>query len=222
MLNLLKRDLKLHWDVMILPFVVLVLAMAAVGISNEGAAVVGVLLIGSLFVPFLPMAIHLRENSQGTLGDLVSLPCSRRAIVSLRYIEILLFAGVMIVLVHIGTWVAQSAAAHRLVPFGFMDRSGIFLIGMLLVLCFAYPMPFTLRWDGKGLATAFVLLMVVSVGLSGLVAMMSMTKQEAFGKAYFQIVMHLVDHPAQVALGILALFSSSYLLSLKAFTSRDF
>jgi ABC-type transport system involved in multi-copper enzyme maturation permease subunit len=220
--NLLKRDLRLHWDILVLPYVILALIMGAIAISNEAAAAAGGAAMGALFVPFMPLAIHLRENSQGTLVDLVALPSSRRNLVSLRYLEVLLFACVMIVLVHLGAWVAQSAAAHRFVHFGLMDQGGLSVIGMLLLICFAYPLPFTLRWNGKGLALAFGILWFLLAGSSGPGLLLPANKKALIDKAMFVSIAHLINHPGQVALGILALFAVSYLLSLKAFSSRDF
>jgi len=222
LLNLLKRDLRLHWDVLVLPYVILALAMGALGISSEAGAVAGVLLIGSLFVPFLPMAIHLRENSQGTLADLVALPASRDSLVTLRYLEVALFAGVMIALAHLGTWLTQSVSSHHLAHFEIMDQGGLLGTALLLLVCFAYPLPFTLRWNGKGLAAAFGIAWALLSGISGLALLLSPVQQEAWDRACYQSVMHLINHPGKLALGGLALFGLSYVLSLKAFSGRDF
>jgi len=222
LLNLLKRDLKLHWDILVLPYVILTLLMGALAISNEAAAVAGGATMGALFVPFMPLAIHIRENSQGTLGDLVALPTSRKTLVSLRYLEVLLFAGVMIVLVHLGTWIAQSAAAHRLVHFGVMDQAGLFATGMLLLICFAYPLPFTLRWNGIGLAVAFGILWFLMAGIGGPGLLLSAEKKALIDKAIFVFITHLINHPGQVTLALLALFAISFPISLRAFSSRDF
>lgn len=219
LLKLLRRDLRLHWDAMILPFLILILAMGAVGLSSEAAAVLGTVLIGALFVPFLPLAIHLREQSQGTLPEVLAGPVPRRSLVVLRYLEVLLFAGAMIALGHLGSWIALCASAHGLVPMAMMDKSALFPISALLLICFAYPMPFMLRWDGKGLAAAFALFASLSVILWWLLARFG---TEATGRTIARIMLHLLEHPGQVAIGFLGLFALSYPLSLKAATSRDF
>lgn len=219
LLKLLRRDLRLHWDAMILPFLVLILAMGAVGLSSEAAAVLGTVAIGALFIPFLPLAIHLREQSQGTLPDVLSGPVPCQTLVTLRYLEVVLFAGVMIALGHLGSWIAMSASAHKVVPMVIIDRFALMPICMLLLICFAYPMPFTLRWDGKGLAAAFLLIASLCVALTWLLARVG---TEATGRTMGRIMLHLLDHPGQVAGGFLGLFALSYLLSVKAFASRDF
>lgn len=216
LLDLLKRDLRLHWDVMTLPFAVLALIMGAIGIAHESAAMLGLVLLGSLFVPFLPLAIHLRESSQGTLADLLTLPVSRSAIVALRYVEMLVFAVLMIGLAHLGTWLALCATAHELVRFQVMGGDSLLPIGVLLLLCFAYPMPFTLRWDGKGLAVAFALLSAVWTALALLLP------ESGPGPGFQRFFLHLIQHPGQVVLGLLGLLLLSYLVSLKAFAARDF
>ena len=215
LLKLLKRDLRLHWDALVVPLVILVLVMGAIGLANEGAAMVGLVLCSFLFIPVLPMAIHFREASQGTLGDLLTLPVSRMALVSLRYLEVLLFAVGLLALAHLGTWLALSMAAHKVAHFEFMDRSGAFGIGILLLFLFAYPMPFFLRWGMKGIGLAYLPVIVL------------LTVHEMFfphfGDAFVpRSIMHLIAHPGQMTLGILGLFSLSYLFSLKAFAPRDF
>jgi ABC-type transport system involved in multi-copper enzyme maturation permease subunit len=219
LLDLLKRDLRLHWDVMTLPYLVLALLMGAIGIANESAAMVGMVFIGSLFVPFLPMAIHLRETSQGTMGDLVSLPVSRTALVGLRYVEVLLFTVAMIALVYLGSSLVLSVAAHKFVTLQSMGREGAFPIAMLVILCFAYPMPFTFRWDGKGLVAAIVLLSTVPVAIGLLVPQKVL---EPLSQATFKVFLRLLAHPGEMLLVFLGLMLVSYLISLKAFLGRDF
>lgn len=226
MLNLLKRDLKLHWDVMVLPFVTLLLIMGAIGFFNYDAGVAGAIPMGALIIPFLPMAIHLKENSQGTLADLMALPGSRRVLVSLRYIEVLLFSVVMFSLAHLETWLAQSVAAHRFVHFDVLDRTGFALSVMPLLIFFAYPMPFTLRWNGKGLFVSFAIFYVLVIGIRLLTQLFPLKGHDRYIKTFARFVMYLKDHPAQATYGFLALFlvlfSFSYILSLKAFSRRDF
>lgn len=221
LLKLLKRDLRLHWDALVVPMLILIVVMGVIGLVNQGAATAGLILMGFLFIPILPMAIHVREASQGTMGDLVSLPVSRTDIVSLRYVEVLLFAAVALGLAHLGTWIALSVAAHKVVHFQVMDRSGVFLLGMLLLFFFAYPMPFALRWDGKGISAAFVIFFLLNFGFIVL-TLRYPVGMAGCEKVFTRYVMHLLEHSGQMTLVILGLFFLSYVLSLKAFAGRDF
>ncbi len=221
LLRLLKRDMRLHWDALVVPLLILILVMGVIGIVNQGAAIAGLLLIGFLFIPILPMAIHVREASQGTMGDLVSLPVSRKDVVRLRYLEVLLFTAAALILAHLGTWAVLSAAAHAAVQFQFIDRSGLFVMGMLLLCFFAYPMPFALRWEGKGIAFAFATFFLLDLGLMGL-SLRFPTTMEHYGQTFSKVEMHLMVHPGQWALVVLCLFATSYGLSLKAFLGKDF
>ena len=215
LLKLLKRDLRLHWDALVIPLLILVLVMGAIGMANEGAALAGLVFCSFLFIPVLPMAIHFRESSQGTMGDLLALPISRPALVSLRYLEVLLFAAGLIALAHLGTWVALSAAAHKAVHFDLMDRPGVYFICVLLLFLFAYPMPFFLRWGLKGIGFAYVPVVIVFT-IHGLFFV-------HFGEGVlYRSVIHLIARPGQMTLGILSLFSLSFVLSWKAFAGRDF
>lgn len=228
LLNLLKRDLKLHWDALVVPLLILVLVMGAMALANEGAALVGLIMCAVLFVPILPMALQVREAQTGTLGDLLVLPVSRASIVNLRYLEVFLFAMGLLALAHVGTWLALSTAAHQVVPFKVMDRTGAFFVGMLLIFLFAYPMPFALRWGGKGLGIAFGILVGGLMGIS--TASAFFPKFEAvYGRTMIRFIEHLLGdlrrphsgHPGQMALLFLALFALSYGLSRRAFATRD-
>lgn len=229
LLNLLKRDLKLHWDALVIPLLLLLLIMGAIGIANEGAALMGLVFCSFLFIPVLPLALHVREVHTGTMGDLLALPVSRRTVVNLRYLEVLLLAFGLVTLAHLGTWVALSLAAHQVVPFEIMDRGGAFVMVLLLVLLFAYPMPFALRWGGKGAGIAMGGLVTGFLGL-GFASDLFPKFMESFGKIPSRIVLHFMGwgnppnsgHPGQLAVVFLGLFALSYLLSLKAFERRDF
>ena len=111
LLELLKRDLKLHWDALVLPLLILVLIMGAIGLANEGAALVGLFMCSFMFIPILPMAIHIREAQTGTLGDLLALPVSRTALVSLRYLEVLLLAAGLLALAHLRSSTMSESAS---------------------------------------------------------------------------------------------------------------
>lgn len=215
--RLLRRDLRLHWDVLVLPFLILGLAMGVLATVDKVRGMLGLTFIGALFVPFLPMTIHLREAAQGTLGDLLALPVSRRDIVGLRYLEFLAFGGVALVLAHGGAWLALSVMKRGMAPFPVMDAGGGLVLGVLLLFCFAWPMPFALRWGGKGIALAYALL---GLGYAGPLLLLP-REVEAAAPAVFRSLNHLLQHPGQMALGILGLLLVSYLASLKAFDGVD-
>lgn len=210
LLNLLKRDLKLHWDALVLPTLVLGLGLGALMLAEEGVKLTGLILETSFLIPMLPLALHLRESMQGTLGDLLVLPVSRADVVRLRYAEVLLFSAGMLALAHAGAWIALSAAAHQPIPISFMGRDQFLGVGILLLFWFAYPMPFFLRWGLKGLGFAYFPVVVLGtyIKISGLDG--------------HRVIEGLMVHPIPMALGMSGLFVLSYRLSLKAFLGRDF
>lgn len=215
--SLLRRDLRLHWDVLVLPFLVLGLAMGILATVDTVRGMLGLTFIGALFVPFLPMTIHLREAAQGTLGDLLALPVSRRDLVTLRYLEFLAFGGVALILAHTGTWLALSVMKRGVAPFPVMDAGAGLVLGMLGLLCFAWPMPFALRWGGKGIALAYGIL---GLGHAGPMLLLPRAVESAVHQV-FRFFDHLLQHPGQLALAILGLLLLSYLASLKAFDGVD-
>ena len=229
LLKLLKRDLRLHWDALVIPLVLLVVIMGAIGLSDQGTAMIGLILCAFLFVPVLPMALQIREAHMGTMGDLLALPVSRTAVVQLRYLEVFLFAAGLLALAHLGTWIALSAAAHKLVHFDVMGREGALAVGLLLLFLFAYPMPFAFRWGGKGAGVAFGILVAGVMG-PGVASELFPKAMEPFAGVQFRFLMYFLGdhrspdsgHPVQMALMFLGFFALSYLLSLKAFARRDF
>lgn len=214
LLELLKRDLKLHWDSLMVPTLVLGMGLGAIMLADEGVKLTGLILETSFLIPMLPLAIHQRESSKGTLGDLLVLPVSRGDVVRLRYLEVLFFCGGMLLLAHAGAWVALSAAARHPIPVSVMDRDQFLGVGILILFWFAYPMPFFLRWGLKGLGSAYVLVVVF------------FTTLRLFVPGYDMSIHHFIErelgHPVRLALGVSGLFALSYLLSLKAFMGRDF
>lgn len=214
LLELLKRDLRLHWDSLVLPILILGLGLGAIVMADEGIKLTGLILETSFLIPMLPLALHQRESGKGTLGDLLVLPVSRAAVVRLRYVEVLLFSAGMIALAHGGAWVALSAAAHKPIPPGVMGRDEFLGVGVLLIFWFAYPMPFFLRWGLKGLAFAYAPVIALFTALHLLLP--------EFDVDFHRAIARLMEDPVRMALGVSSLFALSYLLSLKAFAGRDF
>lgn len=213
LLRLMKRDLKLHWDALLVPILLLALEMVAVGLAADPEGLEGLILETSFLVPVLPLAIHLREDSQGTLGDLLVLPVSRNDVVRLRYLQVLLFSTGMLALAHLGMWVALSLAANSPIPPGVMSGHQLLGTGLFLLFWFAYPMPFFLRWGLKGIAFAYVPAYV-------LFTILVLKVPDPIARMH-QFVEQLLAYPGPMALVIPALFLLSFGLSLKAFAGRD-
>jgi len=217
LLKLLKRDLYLHWDVLVVPLGVLALLMGGLSFVNAGVAVFSTLLLTALFIPFLPLALHRREGTQGTLGDLAALPVSRRSLVELRFLEVFLLVATALVLGHLGTWIVECTQAHRLVPMQIMGAHNATPILVLLLGCFAYPLPFLLRWEGKGFVAAYALIF-----LAGLVVERLPERPKcAIVMGLFRLMENVIQHPGRMALLALALFALSYLASLWAISRRE-
>ncbi len=214
LLELLKRDLRLHWDSLMIPILVLGVGLGAVVMSEEGTRLNGLILETSFLIPMLPIAIHQRESSKGTLGDLLTLPVSREQVVRLRYLEALLVCAGMLVLAHVGAWLALSAASGHPIPASVMGGDQVLGVGLMLLVWFAFPMPFFLRWGLKGLGSAYFLLVAFFTLLRLIVP--------GYGESIERFIDRELGHPLRLALGVATLFCLSYLLSRKAFEGRDF
>lgn len=217
LLKLLKRDLRLHWDVLVVPFGVVAMLMGGLSFINPATAIFGALILMTLFIPFLPMALHLREGSQGTLPDLVALPLSRRALVELRILELVLLSGLALILGHLATWAVESIQAHRLLPLRMMGTQDFTPVLVLLIACFAYPLPFLFRWEAKGLVGTYGLIF----GASLIASRLPEKPKLSLVMGMLRFVEAFVQHPGRMALLTLGLFTVSYLASVWAFSRRE-
>jgi hypothetical protein len=228
MFNLFKRDLKLYRYNIILPVILFLAVMCAIAVLSKdpSAVFITTLVVSTVIIPFIPITIHWREISGDTLRDLIALPCSRSALISLRYIEVLLFSVVMLSVAYLGAWVTQSIVTHNLAPFVYAGRIWYILPPITLLALFAYPMPFMFRWDGKGFAAAFATIIWGFGPLIGYASEKFPFGNDELGRAFSRFVLYLKDHPGQATSGFvvlfLILFSISFLISLKSFSGRDF
>jgi hypothetical protein len=213
LLELLKRDLRLHYDALLLPFL-FALVMAGLYPFNPELPVFGPVL-GFVFAAFLPMVLHLREQHAGSLGDLAGLPVSRRAIVQVRFLEGFLLPAFLLILSNLViVFITRSRSS---LPSAEM----VLFLGWALFWCFAFFLPFTLRWDGRGLILAFGLLFALGTGIS-LTQFLPSQFHLGFWKAIMNTVQFFGNHPNLHTLLLLTLFALSFELSTRAFAARDF
>jgi len=211
-LELLKRDLRLHYGALLLPFL-FALAMAGLHPFNPELPIFGPVL-GFVFAAFLPLVLHLREQHAGSLGDLLALPVSRAHLVRLRYLEGFLLPALLLILANL-----VLAAITRSLP-GMPDGDMLRGLGWALFWCFAFFLPFALRWDGKGLVGAFGLLFCLGGGIS-LTQFLPPRLHLPIWKAFMNTVMFFGNHPSLHNLLLLALFALCYQLSIRALAARD-
>jgi len=215
---LLKRDLRLHWGALLVPLV-LVLCHVAMGGFNRDILIS--INMEIFFVALLPMALQLREVLYGTLGDLAALPVSRSNIVQLRYLEVIIFASLVILISDGGAWIVLHYVWHQPASLLILSGEYQFSTALILLTCFGGLLPIFLRWGPIGIGVAYGLFSVLSVVGAFIVVRLPVQKAEAFTRCVDKIVLHLGTHPGQVLLGFVALFALSYILSLKAFAGRD-
>lgn len=156
--SLLLRDLALHRRVLItatfLPVLFLSLVVTAPEQEAKGMAAL-LWILGLLLLAVLPHSLHLREDRLGTLVGLLTLPVRRRDVVRLRFLEGAL-ASLAFTSVYLTAWIVLGHP-QRQEALEFTTTSAPL---WLLLVFMAYPMPFVLRWGGKGLLGALGLLMV--------------------------------------------------------------
>lgn len=154
--ELLMRDLTLHRRVLaaagILPLILAVTLGLSPGANAEGVAAIMVL-FGLVLMALVPLGLQTREGMLGTLGDLLALPAPRRDLVRLRLLEGVL-ASLAYALLHLLSW----SAFHRTAPARVLEVFRTPAPLWILLIFLAYPLPFYLRWRGKGVGLAFGLL----------------------------------------------------------------
>ena len=212
LLELLKRDLRLHYDALLLPFL-FAIVMAGLYPFNPELPIFGPVL-GFVFAAFLPLILHLREDHAGTLGELAALPVSRSQLVQARFLEGILLPALLLIVSNL-----VIAGITRAWP-GLPKGELVLFLGWALFWCFAFFLPFTLRWDGKGLISAFGLLMALGTGIS-LTQFLPPQTHFAFWKVVGGMVLFLGNHPPLHTLLLLSLFALSFELSTRALAARD-
>lgn len=212
LLELLKRDLRLHCDALLLPFL-FALVMAGLYPFNPDLPIFGPVL-GFVVAAFLPVILHLREHHTGTLGDLASLPVSRRTLAQARFMEGILLPALLLILSNL--LIALITRTAPALPKGEM----MLPLGWALFWCFAFFLPFTLRWDAKGLVSAFGILFALGAGLS-LTQFLPMRIHLGLWHLITRTLLYLGDHTPLHILLLLGLFGLSFELSTRALAARD-
>lgn len=212
LLELLKRDLRLHYDALLLPFL-FALVMAGLHPFNPKLPIFGPVL-GFVLAAFLPLILHLREDHAGTLGELAGLPVSRRQLIQARFLEGILLPALLLIVSNL-----LIAGITRTWP-GLPQGELMLVLGWALFWCFAFFLPFTLRWDGKGLLSAFGLLMALGTGIA-LTQFLPEWMHLAFWKGLVNTVQFFGNHLSLHILLLLSLFALSFELSTRAFAARD-
>jgi len=212
LLELLKRDLRLHYDALLLPFL-FALVMAGLYPFNPELPIFGPVL-GFVFAAFLPVILHLREDHTGTLGELAGLPVSRRQLIQARFLEGILLPALLLMASNL----LIAGITRTATPLPKLEL--MLPLGWALFWCFAFFLPFALRWDGKGLISAFGLLMALGTGIA-LTQFLPEWMHLAFWKGLRSAFLFFGNHPSLHIALLLGLFTLSFELSTRALAARD-
>jgi ABC-type transport system involved in multi-copper enzyme maturation permease subunit len=222
MLRLLQRDLRLHTLLLATPLAITALLAYYLPAADAGGRVA----LGGLafFLPLLlPLGFHLREQSEGTLGDLAALPVTRIQIVGLRFLEALVLPLGAVLLLFLAAATLKATTLRPGLPLrGFPVAFLSHPLGLAwaFFLVFAYPLPATLRWGGKGLGLA------AAIPLGGLFALGQVGIRMTHGAGWIIGALSALGrwdslHPGQEALLLAGLLGLSFFLSVKAFAAKD-
>lgn len=184
LLLLARRDLRLHPDLLLVPLGGVVLG-GLIGLRHGPAGWAFSMFLIALS-PLLAHAAHLREEANGTLLDLRSLPVSALQIVLLRVFQ---SAGVLLLGVLVACLMALPVESAKNL-LGALKEVSWSLAYMLLLLGVA-PLPLTLRFGKKGWIGLILTGGALSCGLFSL----SLLPQRA-GKVFLQ-VLEALTHGAQ-------------------------
>jgi ABC-type transport system involved in multi-copper enzyme maturation permease subunit len=189
--------------------------------APEAAAFASVLVL--LAALLLPMSFHLRERSEGTLGQLAALPITRAQLIRLRYWEALLLPAAALLLLFLAGLLVNVARPNPGIPLATMLRDCLndpMFLGWLYFWWFAYPLPAVLRWGGKGLALAAALPIALGFGLGLLLSSQArfITVERIWRATAATPWAWITTHQPIVLVILLALF---FALSLKALAAED-
>ncbi len=223
LLELLKRDLRLHRLFLLTPL--LIALVAGIGGAERKTDIAGFFMgIALIASCFLPLSFHLRELSEGTLPGLLALPVPRARVVALRYLEAVLLPLLSVLLL---TLSGQASAALRggsadpliLVALAHHPLA----LAWTFFIWFAYPLPAVLRWGGKGLTVAYA---VPGLSLFTLFWMAPRFQNASWpARAVFGLLNGLLwldAHPGPTVAGLAVATLLAFLLARRAFAAREF
>ncbi|MBK8727433.1 MAG: ABC-2 transporter permease [Holophagaceae bacterium] len=223
LLELLKRDLRLHRLFLLTPlFIALVAGIGGAERQSDVAGFfIGIAIIASCF---LPLSFHLRELSEGTLPALLALPLPRERVVALRYLEAALLPVVAVLLLALSGQVSATLRGNTQTP--------LILVGLVhhplalawsFFLWFAYPLPAVLRWGGKGLTVAYG---VPGLGVFTLLFLAPRLHSESWASravlGLLKGILWLDSHPGPTFAGLAVATVLAFLLARRAFAAREF
>jgi hypothetical protein len=223
LLSLLKRDLKLH-RMLLMPSAVTILFCGYLGTMRSKDVVFFAFGLALLATILLPLTFHLREEQEGTLAELTSLPIARHGVVRLRFLEALLFPlAVLAILGLVGLLIGTPRTGTETSLASIVRNTLHAPLGLawFFFWCFAYPLPATFRWGLKGLVPSVVapIALLFTVGVLAFHPSTAKTVARlwaATGRAPW----HWIEiHQPLVVTLLIALF---FMLSIKAFKSRNF
>lgn len=212
---LLIRDLRLHWGALMLPG--LLALGSSLAMHRAGEHPMTLLAVALWIALLVPHALHLREEHQGTLGDLRGLPVPDPLFVAFRCLEGLLSAALVITL-HLGLLRLLKE------PGAFAGLGAWLSPGWLwMVLLFlALPMPVTLRWGARGwiaLVIGAFVLMGAWVGFVQWTGRWTLT--DVLARRLVRIAFYLMEHPVRHAVILLGLCLACFPLSTAGLRRRD-
>ncbi len=223
LLELLKRDLRLHRLFLLTPL--LIALVAGIGGAERQSDVAGFFTgIAIIASCFLPLSFHLRELSEGTLPALLALPVPRERVVALRYLEAALLPVVAVLLLALSGLVStalRGGGGDPLILVGLAHHP--LALAWSFFLWFAYPLPAVLRWGGKGLMVAY--------GVPGLILFTLFFLAPRFqnaswlARAVFGLLNSFIwldAHPAITFAGLAMATLLAFLLARRAFAAREF
>jgi len=218
--ELLKRDVRLNKDILVIPMIWLI-GISSMAAFMKDEIILTLLPFGFLFVVFLPLLLHLREDLQGTQGDLFSLPVSRHKIVQLRFAELLILGSIMLILTQGAVWIAGIwCGRSELIPFLMSPTYGL-VIGWIITCCFCLPAPIFFRWGMKGIGMAWGIGCGLFLGWQLIKPVMSWDAPMKWRGLLLTTLTYLSEHPGIQAVVMLCSLLLSFHLSRRALESRD-
>jgi hypothetical protein len=221
MLRLMRKDLMLNWNVLLI-MLALVAGMSAYAGLGEAPVLelIGMLMVAtSIFCTTMPA----REDRFKAAGFTCSLPVTRSQVMRARYVLPLLLFPVVLCLIIALLWALRGFVMPR----GLLEPGAILLLAGVYVIASSIFMPFTIRFGFLGLMIALVVLQVV-----GLALLMLASRQAAFSVARVVLGIGAALRSLDESLGktayygivsaaLLGIYASSYFVSNALFRRKD-
>ncbi len=220
MLRLMRKDLLLNWNILLIMLALIAGMIAYQGLGDAPSLeLIGILMVATSIVS---TTMPAREDRFRAAGFTCSLPVTRSQVMRARYVLSLLLFPIILCLIIVLLWAMRGFV----IPRGVLEPGAILLLAGVYVIAISIFMPFTIRFGFLGLMIALVMLQVVGLALLALASKGSFSVARvvvgiAAGLRSLDESLGKTAYYGMVSASLLTIYSASYFVSSALFKRKD-